>query len=62
VQKGDTFYKIAARVYGDRRYGRLLALRNKQQVPDARKLRTGQRILLLDGVETESAGTLVAMQ
>ncbi len=62
VGEGDTFYKIARRVYGDDHLGRLLYLRNKHLVPDARKLRVGQRILLLDGVERDATTIQVAMR
>jgi len=60
VREGDTFYGIAGRLYGNARYAPLLHLKNKHLVPDATKLRTGQRIVLLEGVE--AAGEQVAMQ
>jgi nucleoid-associated protein YgaU len=60
VQRGDTFYGIAERLYGNARYASLLHLKNKHLVPDATKLRAGQRILLLEGVE--AAGEQVAMR
>ncbi|GAF76509.1 unnamed protein product, partial [marine sediment metagenome] len=60
VQRGDTFYGIAERLYGNARYGRLLHLKNKHLVPDATKLRAGQRIVLLEGVE--ATGEQVAMR
>lgn len=55
VQAGDTFYRIADRVYGDgAKYGRLLQLKNQHLVSDPGKLRIGQRIILLDGVSGRS--------
>ena len=60
VQKGDTFYGIAKRLYGNARYAPLLHLKNKHLVPDATKLRAGQRIVLLEGVE--AVGEQVAMR
>lgn len=51
VREGDTFYSIAQKLYGEGRLGKLLHLRNKHLVPDPRRLRVGQRILLLDGEE-----------
>ena len=51
VREGDTFYRIATALYGDGRFARLLLLKNKHLVPDETKLRIGQRIVLLDGVE-----------
>ena len=51
VRKGDTFYSIAQKLYGEGRLGKLLHLRNKHLAPDPRRLRVGQRILLLDGEE-----------
>ena len=51
VCKGDTFYRIATNLYGDGRLARLLFLRNRHLVPDETKLRIGQRIVLLEGVE-----------
>jgi len=60
VQQGDTFYGIAERLYGNARYAPLLHLKNKHLVPDATKLRAGQRIVLLEGVE--AAGEQVAMR
>ena len=60
VRAGDTFYGIAERLYGNARYASLLHLKNKHLVPDATKLRAGQRILLLEGVE--AAGEQVAMR
>jgi nucleoid-associated protein YgaU len=50
VRPGDTFYKIAERVYGDSKMGKLLYARNQHAVSDPSKLRPGQRIVLLDGV------------
>jgi nucleoid-associated protein YgaU len=62
VQAGDTFQKIAAKMYGDgNKYGRLLALKNQHLVPDPSKLKIGQRIVLLDGV-TASSDTVVALR
>jgi nucleoid-associated protein YgaU len=60
VREGDTFYGIAGRLYGNARYAPLLHLKNKHLVPDATKLRAGQRIVLLEGVE--AAGEQVAMR
>jgi len=60
VRGGDTFYGIAERLYGNARYASLLHLKNKHLVPDATKLRAGQRILLLEGVE--AAAEQVAMR
>jgi nucleoid-associated protein YgaU len=52
IQPGDTFSRIGSRVYGDAKYGKLLLLKNLHQVPDETKLKVGQKILLLDGVES----------
>ena len=60
VQPGDTFYGVAERLYGHGRYASLLHLKNKHLVPDPTKLRAGQRIVLLEGVE--AAGEQVAMR
>ncbi len=49
VQPGDSFHRIAEKVYGDESLGRLLHLRNEHLVPDPLLLQAGQRILLLDG-------------
>jgi nucleoid-associated protein YgaU len=62
VREGDTFYGIAERLYGNARYASLLHLKNKHLVPDATKLRAGQRIVLLEGVEAAAAGEQVAMR
>jgi nucleoid-associated protein YgaU len=62
VRAGDTFYGIAERLYGNARYASLLHLKNKHLVPDATKLRAGQRIVLLEGVEPAAAGEQVAMR
>jgi nucleoid-associated protein YgaU len=62
VQRGDTFYGIAERLYGNARYAPLLHLKNKHLVPDATKLRAGQRIVLLEGVESGAAAEQVAMR
>ena len=62
VRAGDTFYGIAERLYGNARYASLLHLKNKHLVPDATKLRAGQRIVLLEGVEAAAAGEQVAMR
>jgi nucleoid-associated protein YgaU len=62
VREGDTFYGIAERLYGNARYAPLLHLKNKHLVPDATKLRAGQRIVLLEGVEAVAAGEQVAMR
>jgi len=52
IQSGDTFSRIGSRVYGDARYGKLLLLKNQHLAPDETKLKVGQKILLLDGVES----------
>ena len=62
VRAGDTFYGIAERLYGNARYAPLLHLKNKHLVPDATKLRAGQRIVLLEGVEAAAAGEQVVMR
>jgi nucleoid-associated protein YgaU len=49
VTQGDTFRKIAEKLYGDANKGRILWLRNQHMVPDPSKLKIGQRIILLDG-------------
>jgi nucleoid-associated protein YgaU len=49
IQAGDTFGKIAGKLYGDSgKFSRLLALRNPGVDPT--RLKIGQRIVLLDGV------------
>lgn len=53
VKPGDTFYSIGSKMYGDPKFGRLLYLKNQHLVPDETKLKVGQRILLLDGVEED---------
>jgi len=53
VKPGDTFYSIGSRMYGDAKFGRLLYLKNQHLVPDETRLKVGQRILLLDGVEDD---------
>ena len=61
VQPGDTFNKIAAKLYGDgNKFGRLLALKNPGSDPS--RLRIGQRIVLLDGVGTTASDSAVAMR
>ena len=63
VQSGDTFYKIADKLYGSGpKYGRLLAVRNQHLVSDPSRLKVGQRILLLDGVETVASDSAVALR
>jgi len=62
VQPGDTFYGIAERLYGNVRYASLLHRKNKHLVPDATKLRAGQRILLLEGMGASGSGEQVAMR
>ncbi|MEA3366739.1 MAG: LysM peptidoglycan-binding domain-containing protein [Planctomycetota bacterium] len=54
VAKGDTFYGIARKVYGDASLARKLVRKNRGRVPDARRLRVGQKILLLE--EERTAG------
>jgi len=62
IQAGDTFQKVAAKMYGDgNKYGRLLFLKNQHLVSDPSKLKIGQRIVLLDGVPT-TADTAVALR
>ncbi len=53
VKAGDTYHSIGSRIYGDAKFGRLLYLKNQHLVPDETKLKIGQRILLLDGVEDD---------
>lgn len=61
VCKGDTFYRIATNLYGNGRFARLLVLKNKHLVPDETRLKIGQRIMLLDGVDaTPAPGSGVA--
>jgi nucleoid-associated protein YgaU len=50
VEAGDTFTKIAEKKYGDGKYGKLLYLKNQHLVPDEKRLKVGQKILLLDGL------------
>ncbi|MFO8014467.1 MAG: LysM peptidoglycan-binding domain-containing protein [Phycisphaerae bacterium] len=52
VQKGDTFYSIARKVYGDASLASRLVRKNRDRVPDARRLRIGQTIRLLENVQT----------
>lgn len=52
VQKGDTFYSIARKVYNDASLAKELVRKNRDRVPDARRLRVGQKILLLQDVQT----------
>ena len=58
VQPGDTFYGISKKLYGDGRYARLLHLKNRHLVPEASKLRVGQQIVLLDGVNNDTTVAL----
>ena len=61
IQQGDTFMKIAARMYpGDARAARLLYLKNQHLVPDERRMKVGQRVLLLDGDAPSSSELAVA--
>jgi len=61
VQSGDTFYRIASKLYGDGpKYSRLLALKNQHLVSDPSKLKIGQRIVLLDGVNATVPDSAVA--
>lgn len=61
VQPGDTFTRIATKLYGDgHKFGRLLALKNPGADPS--RLRIGQRIVLLDGAGTTASDTAVAMR
>jgi len=55
VRAGDTFYKIADRLYGDSKMGKLLYVKNQHMVSDPGKLRPGQRIVLLDGVSASDS-------
>lgn len=62
VRAGDTFLKIASRLYpGDPRAARLLAIKNQHLVADERKLKIGQRLLLLDGQPAGTDSTEVAV-
>ena len=62
IQAGDTFNKIAEKLYGDRnKYGRLLFLKNQHLVSDPSKLKIGQRIALLDGMNAPGE-TAVALR
>jgi len=58
IRRGDTFYSIAREVYGDLSAARKLMQKNRDRVPDPRRLRIGQTIRLLDRKETaaESGG------
>jgi nucleoid-associated protein YgaU len=59
IQAGDTFNKIAARVYGDSaKYGRLLAQKNP--TIDPARLQIGQRIVLLDDAMPTGSDVVVA--
>jgi len=61
VRPGDTFNRIASKLYGDGpKYGRLLALKNPGADPS--RLKIGQRIVLLDGAGTTASDTAVAMR
>ena len=60
VKPGENFYRIALAQYGDGRMARLLILKNKHLVPDEKKLKAGQRILLLDGVDAIPSDPVVA--
>ena len=61
VQPGDTFNRIATKLYGDgSKYGRLLAQKNPGADPS--RLKIGQRIVLLDGAGTTASDTAVAMR
>ena len=55
VREGDTFYRIARKVYGDASLTGKLARKNRDRVPDARRLRVGQKILLLERERTAEA-------
>jgi len=54
VRKGDTFYSIARNLYGDERLAKDLAQANRKTVPDPRKLRVGQELVLLRNVKPVS--------
>jgi len=54
VQPGDSFYGIARKLYGDVSKARLLMVKNRHLVSDPRRLRIGQKILLLDGAVSVS--------
>jgi len=61
VQPGDTFNRIATKLYGDgNKYGRLLAQKNSGADPT--RLKIGQRIVLLDGAGTTASDTAVAVR
>jgi len=55
IQKGDTFYSIARKVYGDPSLAKDLVRKNRDRVRDARRLRVGQTILLLARSQTAAA-------
>lgn len=48
IKKGDTFYSIARRVYGDASRATDLMQANRDRVPNAKRLRVGQMIVLLE--------------
>lgn len=61
VQPGDTLYKIAEKLYGSSaKYGKLLYVRNQHLVSDPSRLKVGQKILLLGGVDTVAGDSAVA--
>jgi nucleoid-associated protein YgaU len=62
VQPGDTFRRIAEKVYRDGDKAGLLQVRNQHLVPDARRLQPGTRILLLDGAPMEPAEGVALIQ
>jgi nucleoid-associated protein YgaU len=62
VQPGDTFSRIAEKVYGDGGKARLLQVRNHHLVPDARRLQPGTRILLLEGAPMAAAEGVALVQ
>lgn len=61
IQPGDTFLKIASKMYpGDAKAARLLYLKNQHLAPDEKRMKVGQKILLLDGDAPSSSELAVA--
>jgi len=61
VQPGDTFMRIASKLYpGDSRAARLLQIKNQHLVPDEKRMKIGQHLLLLDGGPSNSPELAVA--
>jgi len=55
VKKGDTFYSIAEEVYGNASRVKELVRANRDRVPDARRLRIGQQIVLPESGSSAAA-------